>query len=138
MASMSIDGLAMLSLSFDQMAALPDDVLKDMAKAGGEVAAKAQSQKAKQMLQGPYYSGAVAGATRVTKVSRTNDGAQAYVTFEGSSHGNTIAEIAFVNEYGKKRQPARPFIQTANEEAADDILNAQAEVYNDWLNSENL
>ena len=47
------------------------------------------------------------------------------------------AEVAFVDEFGKQGQPARPFIQTANEKAADPAIDAAARVYDDFLKSKN-
>ena len=54
-------------------------------------------------------------------------------------HGNKrrAAEVAFVDEFGKRGQPARPFIQTANEKAADRAIDAAARVYDDFLKSKN-
>ena len=37
------------------------------------------------------------------------------ITFEGTQHGNKLTEIAFVNEYGKSGQVARPFVRSAIE-----------------------
>ena len=48
------------------------------------------------------------------------------------------AEIAFVNEFGRKDQKARPFIRTANEASAEATTRAGLEVYDRWLKSKNL
>jgi hypothetical protein len=57
------------------------------------------------------------------------------IEFKGESHGNRNAEIAFVNEYGKKSQPARPFIKTANTISDEPSKKAGFSVYDDWLKS---
>lgn len=76
---------------------------------------EAQQKTAESMLQGPYYAGGVKeGMTKKTPFS-TGNGAEAHITFEGMQHGSRIGEIAFINEYGKTNQPARPFIQMAIE-----------------------
>lgn len=64
-----------------------------------------------------------------------------YVSPKGTrSDGNKRrnAEVAFVNEYGKAGQPARPFINTANEKSADAAVEAAAGVYDKYLKSKNL
>lgn len=69
------------------------------------------------------------------------NGRAIYVYPKGTrKHGNKrrAAEVAFVNEFGKAGQPARPFIQTANEKAADAATDAAARVYDSFLKSKNL
>ena len=48
------------------------------------------------------------------------------------------AEIAFINEFGKKGQKARPFVRTANEKSAEATTQAAADVYDRFLKSKNL
>ena len=48
------------------------------------------------------------------------------------------AEIAFINEYGKKGQKARPFIRVGNERSAAPATQAAMAVYDRWLRSKNL
>ena len=45
------------------------------------------------------------------------------------------AEIAFLNEYGKRGQPPRPFIQQANEQCREEAIEAAAKEYDKWLES---
>ena len=46
------------------------------------------------------------------------------------------AEIAFINEYGKQGQPARPFIGTAMNRSADRIQDQAEKVIGDWIENE--
>ena len=74
------------------------------------------------------------------KLKKTSDGRAIYVYPKGTRrHGNKrrAAEVAFVDEFGKQGQPARPFIQTANEKAADPATDAAARVYDGFLKSKN-
>ena len=48
------------------------------------------------------------------------------------------AEIAFVNEYGTRRQAARPFVLQGNETSAEETTQAQATVYYRWLETKGL
>ena len=67
-------------------------------------------------------------------------GGYADVTFSGSrtrsGKSTRNAEIAFINEYGKRSQQARPFVGQAMEQNADAIANAGAEVLLEWTEKE--
>ena len=68
---------------------------------------------------------------------KTEDGGKAFITFTGTrQRGNTItrnAEIAFVNEYGKRGQAARPFIGLAMTQNEKTIQDPAEEVIGDWI-----
>ena len=74
---------------------------------------------------------------KINKPKKTETGGYADVTFSGSRtrHGDQTrnAEIAFINEYGKRSQQARPFVGEAMEKNADKIMKAGAEVIGDWM-----
>ena len=138
MASFSSSGIDRYALDLEELAALPGSVLDEMVLAEGEIIRKGQAHEAEAMLQGPYYAGDVAKGARVGKPKKTRDGRAVYVTFNGTAHGVRVAEIAFVNEFGKKNQPARPFIATANEKNAEAAVEAAAKVYDEYLKKNNL
>ena len=120
-------------LTMEEIANLPRDLLDEMLMAECEVLAEGQAQKAREMLQGPYYAGAVAGAVHINQPKASSDGVETDITFVGSQHGNRLGEIAYINEYGKHGQPARPFILTSNEEKLDSAINAAAAIYDKYL-----
>lgn len=94
---------------------------------------EAQQKTAESMLQGPYYAGGVEkGMTKKTPFS-TGNGAEAHITFEGMQHGSRIGEIAFINEYGKTNQPARPFIQMAIEQEDGNLGKAADKIMDKYL-----
>ena len=126
MAKVTVEGLSEIGMSFEQLAEMPESVIDNMLKAQADIFAKQIRANAISMLMGPYWEGAVSAsvtikAPRNIKGQRTVD-----ITFEGTQHGNKLTEIAFVNEYGKSGQAARPFVRSAietkkeaaNEEAA--------------------
>lgn len=127
------DGMDQYLTGFSYLQDLPQDVLKEMLKAEGDVIKRAQATTAASMLQGPYNKGAVASAVYVGTPKFRYKTGTCYVAYQGHQHGNRIAEIAFVNEYGKDGQPARPFIRTANEKYGDEAVEAAAEVYDKFL-----
>lgn len=135
MAVMQSDDFGQFALDLEEVLSLPDAVLDEMITAEGEVIRQGQKSTAQSMLQGPYNQGAVAGSVALSKPTRTADGRIVYVRFQGSQHGNRLAEIAFVNEYGKHGQAPRQFIRVANESNTDKAVDAAENVYNDYLSS---
>ena len=137
MANLSTSGLEELIGGFDAIAEIPDEVVLEMLVAEAEVIALAQEAEARAMLSGKYSTGETAQSISYDKkLKKTSDGRAIYVYPKGTRrHGNKrrAAEVAFVDEFGKQGQPARPFIQTANEKAADPA----ARVYDDFLKSKN-
>lgn len=127
-----------VDLAFSEIASLPDEVMDGILKAQGEVVKREQAHQARAMLKGPYNKGAVADAITIGKARKTADGKALYITFNGTQHGSPITEIAFINEYGKKGQPARPFIRTANEKCEDEAIKAGEKVYDAWLKGKGL
>ncbi len=91
---------------------------------------------------GVYDTGTTAQSiTYDKKLKDTKDGKAIYVYPQGTRRdGNSrrVAEVAFVNEFGKTGQPGRPFINTANEKKADSAVDAAAGVYDRFLKSKNL
>jgi len=74
------------------------------------------------------------------KATKTDDGGRKKISFDGTRHrGNTDtrnAEIAFVNEYGKRGQEARPFMRTALEQNGDLISEPGEKIIGDWIENE--
>lgn len=111
---------------------------EEMLNASADVVVAAQKRMAGKMLQGPYNKGAVMSAIRKSKITKKKGGASIKIEFPGTQHNTAISEIAFINEFGKTNQPARPFIATANEECADEAGGAAAEAYDEWLKTKGL
>ena len=141
MANLSTSGLEELVGGFDAIAELPDEVVLEMLVAEAEVIAPAQEAEARAMLSGKYSTGETAQSISYDKkLKKTSDGRAIYVYPKGTRrHGNKrrAAEVAFVDEFGTHGQPARPFIQTAHEKAADRAIDAAARVYDGFLKSKN-
>lgn len=142
MAYFKVEGLADLIEDFGNIASLPEDVIDEMLNAEADVAVKAQKRTAQSMLHGKFYTGDLAKSIDKTKVKKTRDGASIQIVFKGSRtrHGgmSTNAEIAVVNEFGKRGQDPRAFIKTANEECADEAVGEAGKVYDAYLKSKNL
>lgn len=135
MARFEVSGLDELQQFFDDVLLLPDSVTDDMLRAEADIVVEAEKQTASTMLQGPYYQGAVAGSIQAGAIKKTGDGKALDVVFSGRQHGESLARIAYINEFGKTNQPARPFIKTAVEQSADRAVEAAADVLQKHINS---
>lgn len=140
MINVSVTAFGVTGVKADLLKAgkIPAEVRKEMVRAKAEVFEKTLIFHAATMLQGPYYAGGVATSPKTRNVRATATGATANVKFEGTQHGNRIAEIAFINEYGKKSQPARPFISKSIKDATSAATAAEDAVLDQWLKENNL
>lgn len=138
MATFRVDGLEALNSAFADIASFSDEAIDAMLDAEADIVVAAQKQTAESMLQGPYNKGAVAASITKGPIKPTNDGRSMEIQFVGTQHGEQLARIAYINEYGKTNQPARPFIKTANEQCAGAALKAASDAYDRYLKSKNL
>lgn len=138
MAEFDVSGLDDLMLSLQDVADLPETVQDAMLDAQANVVLQAQQSAAQAIAD----TGQTARSLRKSK-PRTRKGVRSIsIAFAGSrKRGDTTtrnAEIAFVNEYGKKGVPARNFIRKANEQSAAASTQAAASVYDQYLQSKGL
>ena len=141
MASFSVSGMDELQAAFGRISEIPWETTEKMLNAMADVAAaKVKTQGETMGIRDPESDVHILDKIKPAKAKKTDTGGRQDITFSGSRERNGTrtrnAEIAFVNEYGKRSQPARPFIGTAlaaNEEA---IANAGAEVFESWLQRE--
>lgn len=133
-----VEGLSELMQSFSDIAELPDSLIKDMLNAEADVVVAAQKKTASTMLRGPYNKKAVEAAVTKKPPRKGADGYSVSITFEGAQHNTRLAEIAFINEFGKVNQAGRPFIETANEQSADEAVRSAAKRYDQFLKSKGL
>lgn len=141
MASFETGDIAKLQMDFSELASLPDNVQGDMLQAGAKVLLEGQKSTIRSM--GIVDTGKSAASLQIGAVKRGSAGVMSlYISPKGSRRrGNTTtrnAEILFINEFGKKGQPARPAIQTACEKYAEQVVDAEYKVYDDYLTSKNL
>lgn len=134
MATMATDGLDGFCLSLEELAGLPETVQDEMLNAAADVVESAQRRKG--AAYGVHRTGVTLASIRRGKPKRRKGGRAIYVTPQGvNADGNRNAEVAFINEFGKHGQAPRPFIRDANEESADEAVQAAEKVYGDWLTS---
>lgn len=141
MAEFKAIGLDELMLSLQEIAEIPEDVQDEMLNAQGDVVAREQQESARRY--GIQRTGLTIRSIRKGKVKLDKHGNRVlYVTPVGSrirgKKKTSNAEIAFLNEYGTKKQKARPFMRDANERSAEAATKAAAEIYHRWQESRGL
>lgn len=141
MAEFRAVGLDELALSLQEIAEIPEDIHDEMLRAQGNIVAQAQRESAQRY--GIQRTGTLIRSIKPGKVKLDKHGSRVlYVTPVGSrvrgGKKTTNAEIAFLNEYGTRRQRARPFMRDANERSAEAATQAAADIYYRWQDSRGL
>ena len=145
---LEVSGLTMLERDIKMAGDIPMDVQKEMVDAQAEITESALVYTAATMLRDGghdehgnkknYSTGDLVRSIRRTKARKQKSGPLAYIRFEGEQHGNRNAEVAFVNEYGKKSQPARPFIATALKQSNNPAANEARKILDEYLRKKRL
>ena len=141
MARLEFEGIDELCAAFGRIEDIPDEVTEEALTAMGNVAFSEIKRTGESMGVRDQESDVhILDKMKLTKPTITKKGGYADVTFSGSrtrgKKKTRNAEIAFVNEYGKRGQEARPFIGTAMSKKEKAIVDAGAEVLGDWMEKE--
>ena len=136
MAEFSFQGMAEVETLFGSLENIPEDVQDEMLRQGAAVLEAEQRKQARAFRV--QDTGLMIRKIKVGRIKRLKDGSKAiYITPTGTrTRGKTKtrnAEIAFIAEYGKKTQKARPFLATAMAKAEDAIIAAEDKVYGEYL-----
>lgn len=138
---LDLTGFDDLINAFENISNVPDNITEKALQAMEDVAADAIRESGRRHgIYDPKSDVHVLDNVKVNKPKKTDTGGYADVTFAGSRtrHGKQTrnAEIAFINEYGKHNQPARPFVGEAMNKSADKIVQAGADVIGEWTEKE--
>ena len=141
MARLEIQGMDDLSAAFGRLQDVPPDVKTRALNEMADVAAAGIRRSGEALgVRDPESEVHILDKIAKAKPKLSSTGGYQDITFsESRRRGHTTtrnAEIAFINEYGKRGQPARPFIgqaMTANEEK---IAAAGGDVLGDWIENE--
>lgn len=128
MARIEFRGIGEMESALSDIANDIDGLADEMLNAMGDVVVPAQKKTASAMLKGPYNKDAVMASIQKSRVKRGKGGKVMFIEFVGTQHGESLATIAYINEYGKTNQPARPFIATANEQSETEAVEKAASV----------
>lgn len=138
MARVSLQGFTELDEMFGKLGDVPFEVTRQALDAMAEVAEERVRASGEAMgVRDPNSAVHILDKITHTRPKQKQSGGYSDVTFGGKRRrGNTAtrnAEIAFINEYGKEGQPARPFIRQAAEGGADAIAAPGERVIGDWF-----
>lgn len=141
MASLELQGFEDLNDAFSRISSIPKSVTEDALKAMEAVAAaKIRSTGESMGVRDPESDVHILDKIKANKPRITKEGGYADITFTGNRlRGRTRtrnAEIAFVNEYGKRGQAARPFIGTAMAKNEAAIAAPGEKIVGDWIEQE--
>ena len=139
MARFSCSGFDELNAAYAELKDIPHSVTQDVLEAMGTVAMERIRETGEAMgVRDPGSSEHILDKLKLSKVTYTKDGGYLKVTYSGKRlRGKTTtqnSEIAFINEFGKRGQPARPFMKTALDKSADEISQAGADKLSAWKN----
>ena len=141
MATLELQGFEDLEDAFRRISEIPFDVTAEALDGMAEVAAeKIRSTGEAMGVRDPESDTHILDKIKPRKAKKTEYGGYEMISFTGSrTRGKAKtrnAEPAFVNEYGKKGQPARPFIGTAMSRSEDEITAPAEKVIGDWIEQE--
>ena len=141
MATFSVSGIDELSQAFGRIEDIPWDVTEKCLNSMAEVAArKVKAQGESMGVRDPESNVHILDKLKTNKAKKTTGGGRQDITFSGSRTRNgrktRNAEIAFINEYGKRGQPARPFIGTAMANNEKEIADSGLDVLESWIMKE--
>lgn len=141
MAMMTFSGTDGLIEAFNRISDIPWEVTEEALDAMGDVAAREiKSSGEAYGVRDENSDVHILDKITQKKAKQTDDGGTKAITFDGSRRrGNSStrnAEIAFINEYGKRGQSARPFIKKAIEGKGDEISAPAEKIVGEWLENE--
>ena len=141
MASLELLGFDSLEQAVRRIQDMPWSVKEDALDAmADEAAALIRSTGESMGVRDPESDVHILDRIKTNKAKQTQSGGYETITFSGTRTRNgrktRNAEIAFVNEYGKRNQPARPFIGTAMSKNEDRITDPAEEIIGDWIERE--
>lgn len=126
---------------------IPEYVLDSILEAEADVIQPKIEQYAEYMLQGEFSTGGTKKALKRynPKYSKKYGERQLVLKFTGVRKGRKgklddrrNATIAFLNEYGTRKTPPRPFVQYAVEFGEKQAFDNAEKVFDEWLKKEKM
>lgn len=138
MASLELTGFDDLEAALRRISEIPWPVTESALDAMAEVALPEIKSKGEAMgVRDPESNVHILDQLKRKKAKQDKSGGHEDITFSGSRQrgGSRTrnAEIAFINEYGKRGQAARPFIGQAMTQNAEKITEPAERILGDWI-----
>lgn len=124
MGTFTTGGIAAEMSKFDRISKGADAALEKAVKAGGKALAGYLSEAA------PVDTGALRDSIKAGKVEyNTGDGYHCEVKPVGENHGEPLAKIGNILEYGRSNMPARPWFNPAVADHTGDVVNVMRKAF---------
>ena len=152
MAKFNFNGMDEISASFEQLANITDEDKMSVIMPAAKLLVERQREKICSLFR--QLTGDLAGSLTIQEKS-DDDGAYANIYLKGKHKGSstgkrkgkrnsngkysgTNAEVGYILEYGSPRIAARHWMETANEEAEDEVMAAQQAAWDDLITRKGL
>lgn len=153
MAKFSFNGMDEISASFERLASISDDDKIGIIMPAAEFLAERQKAKIVEFFQ--QRTGNLRDSIKI-KIKNDGNGSYAFISPEGKHAGSgtgkrkrkngrsngrysgTNAEVAFILNYGSPRIAATHWLENANEEAEDEVMEIMEAAWNDVLDTKEL
>ena len=162
MAKFTFNGMDEISASFEQLANITDEDKMSVIMPAAKLLVERQREKICSLFK--QRTGDLAGSLTITE-KHDDDGAYAYIYLKGKHKGSstgkrkkkvsggdgssekrkesgkysgTNSEVGYILEYGSPRIAARHWMETANEEAEDEVMEAQRAAWDDLITRKGL
>lgn len=147
MAKFKCNGLDELNLSLKDVADMPEETAYSILEAGAAALiprwkeALSTMKRTGQLIES-IKAARKKGETPIVAITPKGKRKSAYTgqrkTHRGGTYQGTNAEVAYILEYGTPRIKATHWMETTNEEAGDEVVAAEAAVWDEYLKSLNL
>lgn len=128
MAKFNTVGFDDIEKEFLKQSDIATKAIPKMLEAGAAVLVEAHKAEARTLKV--EDSGDLIKSIKATKVKTTDIDSTVTVAPTGKNHkGIRNAEVGFVNEYGTSKQPARPWMETANIKSEEKVHQAMVNVW---------
>ena len=152
MAGFSFNGLDEISASLEQLAKLTDEDKVSILMPSAQLLLQRQKEKISQIFQ--RRTGDLEASLTITQRDG-DEGPSLYIYPKGKHRGSftgkrkgkrrsngkysgTNAEVAYILEYGSPRIAATHWLENANEEAADEVAEAQQTAWDELVTKKGL
>lgn len=143
----ALNGVSIDDLEYTEL--IPVAVIDEMLNAEADVIEPEIEENARTMLSGRYSTGMTADAlirkAPYNSTAPSTEGRrQIELSYKDIRHdkyhkkGTRNGEIAFVNEYGARGIPARPFIQAAIDKKEKQAFDEAENIFDKWLKKEKM
>lgn len=152
MAKFSFNGMDEISASFEQLANITDEDKMSIIMPAAKLLVERQRQKIKELFE--QRTGDLADSLSIQE-KKDEGGAYAHIYLKGKHRGSstgkrkgkrrsngkysgTNEEAGYILEHGSPRISARHWMESANEDAEDEIIAAQQEAWDDLVTKKGL